>query len=91
MKFMMSWTFKPEMRARDEAITRFKKTGGQPPKGVKLVGRWTSAEMSGGFDLLEGDDVKAIGEFALMWSDLIDQKIMPVMEDAELAEVLNRR
>ena len=90
MKFMMTWSFKPEMRARDEAITRFKKTGGQPPKGVKLLGRWTTADLRGGFDLLEGDDVKALTEFALMWSDLIDHTLVPVVEDAELAEVLGR-
>ncbi len=90
MKFMMSWTFKPEIRARDEAIARFKATGGQPPKGVKLLGRWTTADMAGGFDLLEGDDVKALAEFAMMWSDLIDHRMVPVLEDAELGEVLGR-
>ena len=90
MKFMMSWTFKPEIRARDEAIARFKATGGQPPKGVKLLGQWTTADMAGGFDLLESDDVKALAEFAMMWSDLIDHRMAPVLEDAELGEVLGR-
>jgi len=36
MKFMLTFTLKPETKGRDEAIARFKKTGGQPPKGVKL-------------------------------------------------------
>src|SRR5258708_4108271 len=53
MKFMLTFTLKPETKGRDEAIARFKKTGGQPPKGVKLLGRWTAADFSGGFDLLE--------------------------------------
>ena len=88
MKFMLTFTIKLE--GRDEAIARFKKTGGQPPKGVKLLGRWTAADFSGGFDLLESDDVKALTEFALMWSDLMDLNIMPVLEDAELSEVLKR-
>ena len=90
MKFMLTFSIKPEAKGRDEAIARFKKTGGQPPKGVKLLGRWTAADFSGGFDLLESDDVKALTEFSLMWSDLIEIKIVPVAEDAELAEVLKK-
>ncbi len=90
MKFMLTFTIKPEAKGRDEAIARFKKTGGQPPKGVKLLGRWTAADFSGGFDLLESDDVKALTEFALMWSDLMELKIVPVAEDTDLIEVLKR-
>ena len=90
MKFMLTFTLKPEARGRDEAIARFKKTGGRPPQGVKLLGRWTAADFSGGFDLLESEDVKALTEFALMWSDLMELRIVPVAEDAELSEVLQR-
>jgi hypothetical protein len=88
MKFMLTFSLKPETKSRDEAIRRFKQTGGQPPKGAKLLGRWTSADFSGGFDLLESDDPKALTQFALMWSDLMALRIVPVLEDAELAEVL---
>jgi uncharacterized protein DUF3303 len=90
MKFIVTFTIKPETKGRDEAIARFKKTGGQPPAGVKLLGRWTAADFSGGFDLLESDNAKALTEFALMWSDLMELKLVPVVEDAELAEVLKR-
>lgn len=48
MKFMLSFVWKPEIKARDEAINRFKKTGGQPPKGVKLLGRWTRCDSTAG-------------------------------------------
>ncbi len=58
MKFMLTFTMKPELRERDEAIARFKKTGGQPRKGAKLLGRWTAADFSGGYDLLESDDAR---------------------------------
>jgi hypothetical protein len=91
MKFMMTFSFKPESKTRDQAIARFKATGGQPPKGAKLLGRWTAADFSGGFVLLESDDAKAITEFSLMWSDLIGLKVAPVLEDGELNEVLNRK
>ena len=78
MKFMLTFAFKPEARGRDEAIARFKKTGGQPPHGAKLLGRWTAADFSGGFDLLESDDAKALTEFALMWSDVMELKVVSV-------------
>ena len=89
MKFMLTFSFKPDQR-RDEAIARFKKTGGQPPKGARLLGRWVRADFSGGFDLLESDDVQALTEFALRWSDVMELAIVPVLEDAALVEVLQR-
>ena len=39
---------------------------------------------------MESDDAKALSAFALMWTDLIDLKIMPVVDDPELMDVLNR-
>jgi hypothetical protein len=90
MKFMLTFSFKPEVKVRDEAIARFKKTGGAPPKGVKLLGRWTHADLGGGCDLLECDDVIALGEFAYMWSNLMDLTITPVVEDEVLNEILKR-
>ncbi len=45
---------------------------------------------SGGFVLLESDDAKALTEFSLMWSDVMELKIVPVTEDQELGEVLQR-
>ena len=62
----------------------------EPPTGVTLLGRWTRADFSGRFDLLETEDAKALAEFALMWSDLMDLTIVPVLEDQPLSEVLNR-
>ena len=90
MKFMLTFSWKPDIKARDEGLARFKKTGGAPPKGAKLLGRWTRADLSGGFDLLESDDPKALAEFALMWSDLMDLAVVPVLEDDALSEVLAR-
>jgi hypothetical protein len=90
MKFMLTFTIKPEAKGRDEAIARFKKTGGVPPQGVTLLGRWVRADFSGGFDLLESDDAKALTQFSLMWSDLMELTIVPVLEDQDLVEVLGR-
>lgn len=88
MKFMLTFTMKPNAHQRDEAIARFQKTGGTPPAGAKLLGRWTRLDFSGGFDLLESENPKALTEFALMWSDLMELTIVPVIEDQELSAVL---
>jgi hypothetical protein len=90
MKFMLTFAIKPEIKGRDEAIARFKKTGGQTPRGTKLLGRWTAADFSGGFVLIESDDVTALTENSLQWSDLMELRIAPVIEDAQLGEVLAR-
>jgi len=90
MKFMLTFSWKPDTKKRDEGIARFRKTGGLPPKGAKLIGRWTRADFSGGFDLLESDDAQALAEFALMWNDLMELSIVPVLEDDSLATVLQR-
>jgi hypothetical protein len=73
---------------RDEALARFKKTGAVPPKGVKLLGRWVSVDFSGGFDLLESDDPKALAEFSLMWSDLLEQSLIPVLEEPDITNAV---
>jgi len=88
MKFMLTFTLQPE--TRNEAIARFLKTGGQPPKGVKLLGRWTSADLSKGYELLESDDPSALTELALHWSDLMEMYTVPGVEDKELGDVLKR-
>jgi hypothetical protein len=90
MKFMLTFDWSPDTETRSEGIARFLKTGGQPPPGARLLGRWTRADFSGGFDLLESEDPKALAEFALMWSDLMEISITPVLEDQELAPILQR-
>jgi hypothetical protein len=67
---------------------RFQKTGGLPPEGVRLLGRWTKADLSGGFDILETEDSKKLIEFAYMWGDLMDLSVFSVSEDNEISEAL---
>ena len=90
MKFMMTMTFKTEVGTRNDAIARFKETGGRPPTGVTLLGRWVGADFSGGFILLETNDPVALTEFALLWSDLVELKVAPVVEDPEIISALER-
>lgn len=86
MKFMMTYALKQE--TRDAAIARFLKTGAPAPKGVTLLERWHRLDLSGGFLLVESTDSKAMATFASEWSDVCDLAVVPVNEDAELAEVL---
>jgi len=90
MKFIVTFSWEPNKQVRAEGIARFLGTGGQPPAGAKLLGRWTRLDFSGGFVLVESDDPKAMTEFSLQWSDLMELEVIPVVEDQELAEVLQR-
>ena len=83
---IFNWT--PNAQKRAEGIARFQKTGGLPPEGVRLLGRWTKADLSGGFDILETEDSKKLIEFAYMWGDLMDLSVFSVLEDNELSEAL---
>ena len=38
--------------------------------------------------LLESDDATAITHFALMWSDVLELRLAPVVEDAQLLDAL---
>ena len=90
MKFMLTFAWSPNTEQRTEAFARFRKSGAAMPSGVKLLGRWTRADLSAGFDLLETDDPGSLAEFAHRWSDLMQLSIAPVLEDAQLAAVLER-
>ena len=57
-------------------------------KRARQIDRWTRADMSGGFDLLESNDPKALAEFALQWSDLMELTIVPVLDDRQLRLML---
>lgn len=90
MKFMMTFNWVPDAQTRAEGLERFRQAAGQPPQGVTLVGRWTRADLSGGYDMLETDDPKKLAEFAYRWSDLMDLEITPILDDAEFSEALKR-
>ena len=86
MKFMVTWKTAPAHMTA--AVTRFLKTGGAPPKGVRMLGRWHGAGM--GFALAECKDGKALFEWMAQWSDQLDLAVHPVVEDREAAVVLGR-
>ena len=87
---MLTFDWRSDTEERAEGIAQFQKTGGLPPEGVKLLGRWTRADLSGGFALLETDDAKRLPEFVYMWGDLMDLRIFPVLDDQELSTALEK-
>lgn len=90
MKFILTFTWAPDIHTRDQAVERFRNSGGQPPAGVALLGRWTKADLSGGIVLLEAEDLRNLTEFAFMWSDLMKLEIAPVIDDDDLHSVFER-
>jgi len=86
MLFMITYAFVPEIR--DEAQQRFKKTGGLPGAGVKMLGRWHNLGGHSGFILVESNDSVAIGKWIQEWTDLLEFDIVPVNSDEDDMKVL---
>lgn len=90
MKFMFTFNWAPDGEMRAEGIRRFMSGEGTPPEGVRLLGRWTRADLSGGYGLVETDDLQKLAEFGLAWNDLMALNTTPVLEDQSLATVFQR-
>lgn len=86
MLFMITYAFGPEQR--DEAQSRFKSTGGGPPAGAKMLGRWHNVAGLQGFVLAESTDAVAIGKWMQEWTDLLDFEVIPVVNDEDVLKVL---
>ena len=52
-----------------------------------MLGRWHGPFT--GWVLAETDDLKKVYEWTTQWSDLLEFTVVPVLEDAELGEVLS--
>ena len=85
MKYLMQWSL-PQATFR-QSVQRFLKTGGVPPSGVELIGRWHG--MNGkGCAVVEAADPKALFAYVTEWQELIPIEATPLVEDAEAAEAL---
>jgi len=86
MKYMISFsltasTFK-------ERVRRFLATGGGPPNGVTMHGRWHSIDGAKGYVLASTDDPKLMLKWVGEWADLIEFETLPVLEDEDAAAVM---
>jgi hypothetical protein len=73
---------------RDAVIERFAKTGGQPPKGVKMLGRWHDVANGTGFAVSEASDASVMARWCLEWNDLMEMEVHPALNDEQLGAVL---
>jgi hypothetical protein len=86
MHFIVIWTFRPENR--QAVVDRFVETGGQPPVGVAMLSRVHDVSGSRGFALCSADDATAIAKWCRQWADLLTFEVVPVIDDGQLADIL---
>jgi len=72
-------TYNVTSRDRDSVQERFKKSGAQPPDGVKMTGRWHSVNGNKGFIIAESSDLLTVGRWIQEWSDMIAFHVTPVL------------
>lgn len=85
VKYLVQWSF-PHDSFRP-AVQRFLKTGGVPPAGVSLIGRWHG--MNGkGCAVVESSDAQAMFGYIAEWMEYIYIEATPLVEDTEAAEAL---
>jgi hypothetical protein len=86
MIFIVSWTI--SSANRNSAIERFLKTGGAPPEGVKMLGRWHAVGGAAGFGIAEASDPVPIQKWVLQWSDLMNMEVQAALTDEQIAPLL---
>ena len=86
MLFISSWRILPGHR--DAVIERFARTGGRPPEGIKILGRWHDVADGTGLAISESDDISAMTRWALEWNDLMEMHVRPALTDEQLGAVL---
>ena len=88
MKFLVQWSALPTVESA--VIKRFMETGGQPPDGVELLGRWHAIGGIHGFAIVEANDTRGLSALALQWGDLLSMSIFPALTDEDLAAALGK-
>jgi hypothetical protein len=83
---MCVWSVAPENWKA--SARRLKEADPKPEQGVRILGRWHEVGTGKGYTLLEVDDLVALSRIAAQWSDLVDQKLAPVVDDDELKRAL---
>ena len=84
MKYMMVFSVAPS----DIVAVRKRFAEPEPLEGIKLLGRWHEMGTNKGFALIETDDPVAISKFFVYWADLVDIKVVPVIDDGEMGQAL---
>ncbi|MCJ8162704.1 DUF3303 domain-containing protein [Acinetobacter zhairhuonensis] len=86
MLFIFKWSSRPENR--NAAIERFLKTGGKPPAGVNMLGRWFVVAQQSGFAVAEADDAGLLQQWAMEWNDLLSMEVLPALTDEQAGPLM---
>jgi len=81
-------TFAYSTENRDKVHERFKETGGLPPAGVSMTGRWHSVEGNKGFLIAQASDGESIARWLQEWTELISFEVVPVLTDDAFRDVV---
>jgi hypothetical protein len=86
MQYMIEYSI--SSGKRDVAQARFQETGGLPPAGATMLGRWHRLSGLAGYVLCESDDAVAVGKWMQDWTDVLTFDVVPVADDAQFTEVI---
>ncbi|MCW5981565.1 MAG: DUF3303 family protein [Bryobacteraceae bacterium] len=86
MTFVIHYTLGPGQR--DVAQRRFKETGGLPPEGATMLGRYHCAQGREGFVICESNDAAALAKWTQDWTDCLTFRILPVVDDGTMAQLI---
>jgi hypothetical protein len=89
MLYMTVYTF--GLEKRDEVTRRRAENGPMVPRGMKVLGEWTSIEGGRVFRLVEAGDPGALFAATYAWSDLGKVEHVPVMETEEALRLITGR
>lgn len=82
MKFILSWTIKPENR--DESLNRIRNKENLAVEGIKILGHWHNVNLLGGWALVEADCEVSIAKWLLDWTDLNVNDVTLVIDEEEV-------
>ena len=85
MKFILSWTIKPENR--NEALRRVLSKENLAVDGITILGHWHNVNLLNGWALVEADNEATIAKWLMDWTDLNVNELTPVIDEAELRQL----
>ena len=90
MQFMLTWTLHAD--TFDEALQYFSQMTPEDDReqlgdAVTLVGRWNNLVSRTGVAILESDDLSAVNDFCLNWTNVCDMKLTPVLDDEKVRAI----
>lgn len=86
MKFILSWTVKPENR--NEALRRVQSKENLAVDGITILGHWHNVNLLNGWALVEADNEATIAKWLMDWTDLNVNELTPVIDEKELRQLL---